>query len=203
MKCALCGREVIEENYTREKWMRMMRKLKKTGRIYCSAECALTWAHRNLTNYTQSEKGRKRKREHNPMSRVEVRQKVSRALKAKNHKPIVRGGNGTGMTKPQQMLFKELKKHKIYTIPELAIKTGQKAGSGYPTCYKVDLGLEELKIGIEIDGLSHNLIERRNQDIKKDTFLESLGWKILRFKNKEVLESLDNVTQKIMSIISE
>lgn len=201
MKCAYCGKGIIEKYYPKEKWSMMIRKLKKTGRIYCSATCGTNWAHQNLTKYTQSEKGRKRKMEHNPMSRLEVREKVSTRLKEIGHKPSKRGGNGTGMTKPQKILFKELKKHNVYTIPELPIKTHQKVGSGYPTCYKVDLGLEKLKIGIEIDGNSHNLIERQKQDIKKDMFLESLGWKILRFKNEEILKDLNNVVQKIMSII--
>jgi very-short-patch-repair endonuclease len=179
----------------------MIQKLKKTGRIYCSPICGINWAHQNLTKYTQSEKGRKRKKEHNPMSRMEVREKVSTKLKEIGHKPPKRGGNGTGMTKPQKILFEELKKHNVYTIPELPIKTHQKVGSGYPTCYKVDLGFEESKIGIEVDGHSHNLIERQKQDIKKDMFLESLGWKILRFKNEEILKDLNNVVQEIMSII--
>ena len=201
MNCAYCGKEIIKELYSKEKWSTMMRKLKKTNRIYCSPNCGTNWAHKNLTKYIQSEASRKRMMIHNPMMRKDIREKVSSTLKEKNHKPKIRGGNGTGMTKPQEILYKELKKHNLYTIPELPIKTHQKNGSGYPTCYKVDLGLEELKIGIEIDGKSHNLIERRNQDMKKDMFLESLGWKILRFKNKEVLENLNNVIEKIMSII--
>ena len=203
MNCAYCGKELKQENYSREKWLMMIRKLKKTGRIYCSPICGKKWAHQNLTNYTQSEKGRKRKMEHNPMSRVEVRETVSKRLREIGHKPPKRGGNGTGMTEPQEILFKELKKYNIYTIPELPIKTHQKVGSGYPTCYKVDLGLEELKIGIEIDGNSHNLIERQKQDMKKDMFLESLGWKILRFKNKDVMKDISKVMNIIQSTISE
>ncbi len=31
-------------------------------------------------------------------------------------------------------------------------------GSGYPTCYKLDIGHQELRIGIEMDGPSHGTI---------------------------------------------
>ena len=203
MNCAYCNKKIKKENYPKEKWWSMTSRLRKTGRTYCSPECGRKWRSRNLTQYVQSSEGRKWKKENNPMSRIEVRTKVSKILKEKGHKPKVRGGNGTGMTKPQEILYQELKKKNILSIPELPIKTYQKVGSGYPTCYKVDLGIEELKIAIEIDGASHLLLKRQEQDVKKDMFLESLGWKVLRFKNQEVINNLEEVTKNIMSTILE
>ncbi|WP_413937143.1 endonuclease domain-containing protein [Nitrospira sp. BLG_1] len=75
-------------------------------------------------------------------------------------------------------------------------------GSGYPTNYKLDVANVALKVGIEIDGLSHNLIERRAADRKKEEFMASIGWRVLRFTNEEVEKNLDGCVQKVLSIIS-
>ena len=201
MKCAFCGKNVIEKDYPKEKWSTMIARYRKTGRIYCCPDCGKKWAHRNLTSFSQSDKWRKTMQTNNPMSRKEIREKVSKTLREHHHKPPKHGGNGTGLTEPQKLLLIALRKHKINVVPELPIKTHQKRGSGYPTCYKVDIGIEDSKLAIEIDGISHYLLERQRQDLKKDTFLNQLGWKVLRFKNKEVLENTNKVMEKILSII--
>jgi very-short-patch-repair endonuclease len=85
---------------------------------------------------------------------------------------------------------------------EVPISTQMPRGSGYPTAYKIDVGNTELKIAIEVDGFSHNALKRRAQDIKKAAFLESRGWRVLRFTNSEVRVDLTRCVQTVLSTIS-
>ena len=84
---------------------------------------------------------------------------------------------------------------------EYAIKTKMPRSSGYPTCYKLDIAEPTLKIGIEVDGESHNGIAAQRRDAKKDKLLSRRGWTILRFKNKEVMSDIDAVVAKIMEVV--
>ncbi|MHB8916073.1 MAG: endonuclease domain-containing protein [Thiobacillus sp.] len=131
----------------------------------------------------------------NPMSSMETREKVSRTLKAMKHKPSERGGNGNGLTVPQQILKDALS---LNWTAEYALSLGKRQ-AGYPTCYKLDLACPQLKIAIEVDGASHH--SRKEQDKKKDAKLASLGWTVLRFWNKDIL-SWKNTGMKPESYIS-
>lgn len=131
---------------------------------------------------TQARSELDRIRNLNPMSRPEVRAKVSRRLKAMNHRPSVRGGNGRGMTEPQRMMLETL--GDSWQV-ELSVSLGKRT-PGYPTHYKLDLANAELKVGIELDGPSHH--SRKALDRKKDEKLASLGWTVLRFWNQEILD---------------
>lgn len=118
----------------------------------------------------------------NPMKDKKIRDKVSKKLKEIGHKPHIRGGNGKGMTVPQEMMYNCLIGE---WIPEYAISLGKRE-EGYPTCYKVDLGNPCSKIAIEVDGPTHR--SRKHLDYKKDDKLSTLGWKVLRFWNKDIIE---------------
>ena len=132
------------------------------------------------------------------MRNAETRKKVSRTLMLIGHQPPVQGGNGRQAPLPQRMLASELGWPMEYSI-----KTGRKPGDGaYPTCYKLDLALPQQMIGIEVDGRSHCLLERRRQDAKKDRFLASIGWTVLRFTNQQVLEDLDGCLAQVKSLMS-
>jgi len=128
-------------------------------------------------------------RQLNPMKDEETRKKVSQILRAMNHKPSVRGGNGTGMTVYQEYMKGLLSGS---WIQEFAISLGKRK-QGYPTHYKVDLGNPELKIAIEVDGYSH--YSRKDEDKKKDAMLDSLGWKVLRFWNYQVKDLISTETK--------
>jgi very-short-patch-repair endonuclease len=85
---------------------------------------------------------------------------------------------------------------------EVAVPTKQPRGSGYPTCYKIDIGNKTLRVGVEVDGASHFSLERQLQDRKKEELLQSLGWKVLRFSNEDVIRNLTNCVQAVRSSIS-
>ena len=197
--CSMCGK-LIEHPTKRQKDY-----LRKFGVIYCCQECSkkklaqVASINMTKTNLRRRDIISKRMKEQNPMSKEEVREKVSNTLKAMNWKPKVHGGNGCGLTVPQQMLLNELDGF----VAEFAIKTGfsQKDNSGYPTCYKVDLANEKLKIAIEVDGFSHCSLKAQERDAKKEKFLISIGWKVLRFKNAEILNNVQDCVQKVKSMI--
>lgn len=103
-----------------------------------------------------------------------------------------RGGNGRGMTKAQFLLKSHLSKE---WMSELPIPLG-KQQEGYPSCYKVDLGNAGLKIAIEVDGPGHKNYKRQEKDRKKEAKLASLGWIVLRFWNKQIIDWIDTGMKK-------
>ncbi|MBI4669218.1 MAG: endonuclease domain-containing protein [Elusimicrobia bacterium] len=61
--------------------------------------------------------------------------------------------------------------------------------------YIVDFVCNEKKLIIEIDGGQHT--ERQNYDQKRTEWLESQGFKVLRFWNNQVLQETDAVREMI------
>jgi hypothetical protein len=108
--------------------------------------------------------------------------------------PPVRGGNGRGPSVPQAMLADALGWRM-----EFVVLTNEPRGSGYPSHYKIDIANPFAKIAIEVDGNSHSSLARRAQDEKKDSFLVSRGWLVLRFSNREVMENLSACVRRAMS----
>ena len=166
-----------------------MCRYKKNGRIYCSTSCGRI--HRDRESSIRMKK-------RNPMKNKQTREKVSKMLKQMGHKPKVQGGNGRGMTPPQELLLAQLGSG---WRPELSIQTKHSPKDGFPYCYNVDLGNGKKKIAIEIDGPSHCSLLAQKRDKKKDALLTKLGWKVLRFTNAEVNTDIQGVTKTIMSII--
>jgi len=127
---------------------------------------------------------------------------VSATLKAKSHRPPVRKGNGTGMTPMEAKLWPLL--ISLGFVWNHAVSLGAKHEKGYPFCYKLDFALPDEKVGLEVDGLSHNLISRQAQDRKKVEKLAELGWRVFRVKNSQV-ESLSSTSTllDVMTIMPE
>lgn len=123
----------------------------------------------------------------NPMKREEIRTKVSLTHKASGHKPP-QGGNGRPAPEPQIALFQVLAGR---WEMEFVVNT-KKRREGFPNCYKIDIAHPEKKIAIEVDGESHNCLKTQVADMKKTKFLESVGWTVLRFGNREILNWRDS-----------
>lgn len=156
--------------------------IRKDDEICCSRPCI---------GIVQS----KRLKALNPMHRQDVRLKVSNSLKRIGHGPKERGGNGHGPTIPETILSNALG----WPIG-VVVKTEAGRSSGYPPCYKLDIANSYLKIAIEVDGQSHGTIKRKAQDAKKTGFLESKGWKVLRFTNRQVTENLKECLSTILKL---
>ena len=134
--------------------------------------------------------------ERNPFRDPATREKGEAALRAKGYS-MLNGGNGTGRTRPQKMLA-ELLGWEI----EYVVRTGMPRGSGYPTHYKLDIAHPQAMLAVEVDGQSHHSKSRMAQDVKKDEFLEHLGWIVVRVRNEDVLQSCEAIARSILSLMS-
>lgn len=63
----------------------------------------------------------------------------------------------------------------------------------------VDFYCAEARLIIEVDGEVHNYTQV--EDAIRQEFLESLGLRLIRFRNEEVLMGLDAVLEKIVSVL--
>ena len=67
--------------------------------------------------------------------------------------------------------------------------------------YVADFYCHQLKLIIEIDGSIHELEDVKRNDAIRENHLKSLGLKVIRFKNEEVLNNLEIVLIKIKELI--
>jgi very-short-patch-repair endonuclease len=67
--------------------------------------------------------------------------------------------------------------------------------------YFVDFTCHDVKLVIEVDGGQHNMDDRRAKDLERTKFLESQGYRVLRFWNHEVLGNTEGVIESIAAAI--
>ena len=63
--------------------------------------------------------------------------------------------------------------------------------------YILDFYCPAAKLVIELDGPIHDTEEAYHYDRRRDAFMASLGLKVLRFRNEQVLENMSGVLQEI------
>ena len=63
--------------------------------------------------------------------------------------------------------------------------------------YIVDFYCKEVGLVIELDGLSHQSNEVMDLDERKQSYLESIGLKVSRFEDEDVMRDLPNVMRVI------
>jgi len=170
-------------------------KLRVRGdRVFCSRSCAQKdlWATRPDIREGASARMRKMSAGKEPWNKgkawsAEVKEKLRASWtgdgsRKENFKKI-RGGNGS-VSATEALVRKILTRRFLWNF---AIATGSPRGEGYPTCYKLDFADPEKKLVVEVDGASHNSIERKDADAKKTAWLSERGWKVLRVSNAQVL----------------
>ena len=59
--------------------------------------------------------------------------------------------------------------------------------------YIADFVAHSCKLIVELDGESHEFEERISHDERRDRWLESRGYRVLRFTNEDVLKNLEGV----------
>jgi very-short-patch-repair endonuclease len=64
-----------------------------------------------------------------------------------------------------------------------------------------DFMQKELKLVIELDGITHFDEEGVKKDALKDKALKDLGFTVIRFKDEDVMKHLDAVRMKIEDVI--
>jgi very-short-patch-repair endonuclease len=67
----------------------------------------------------------------------------------------------------------------------------------------LDFFCQELMLGVEVDGYSHEIIEVFNKDVVKEEKMSSFGITILRFTDNPVLRDMDNVLRAIEGYIQD
>ena len=167
-------------------------------KVTCSPECRAARSSETMA-HTNRKYASERMTLHNPMARVEIREKMSQSLRAIGHRPPVQGGNGRPLTRPQLAMLERLG---AGWVAELAIPTRTPRGSGIPASYKADLANEGAMVVVEIDGGSHQSPTGRARDQKKGAVLISLGWTVLRFTNQQVMERLEDCARAVWSTTS-
>jgi very-short-patch-repair endonuclease len=69
--------------------------------------------------------------------------------------------------------------------------------------YIADFMCKELRLVIEVDGYTHLLEEVIEKDKRKQKDLENAGFKVLRFRDEEVLKDIESVKRVIEQTIKE
>jgi hypothetical protein len=151
----------------------------------------MKYVHKNNPNMAKQSSERMKK--NNPMSNPETIQKMRKKLIGRTF--LSRGGNGK-ITPQQEHLFNLLGEGWIMELPILTKEYVGKQKS-LPNCYKVDIGNPTLKLLIEIDGKTHMTKKWIYLDKRKTEILTSLGWRILRFWNEEVMTNPMGCLQKV------
>lgn len=169
--------------------------VRERPRKTCSPEC-----HSRLSSEVMARTNKvhcsARMKTNNPMHRGDNKERAMATLRAMGHRPPVRRGNGHGATEAEAAISAALG-----WPTNVVVKTGMPRDSGYPTNYKIDVGNAELKVGIEVDGASHQALARQAQDRKKEDFLRGLGWIILRVSNRQALEETGSTISRLREAI--
>jgi len=67
--------------------------------------------------------------------------------------------------------------------------------------YIVDFCAPRKKLIIELDGSQH--LEQKEYDEERTKYLESRGYRVLRFWNNDVMKDVENVLKVIWSVLNE
>jgi very-short-patch-repair endonuclease len=67
--------------------------------------------------------------------------------------------------------------------------------------YFADFACHAMRVVIEVDGGQHGFAEHTKKDAARTRFLESRGYRVLRFWNNEVLTNIEGVMETILSAL--
>lgn len=69
--------------------------------------------------------------------------------------------------------------------------------------YRLDFAFPDEKIAIEIDGHEfHKTREQRTNDAKRERYLQSKGWKVIRFTGTEIFGDILNCIQELKNLVN-
>ena len=92
------------------------------------------------------------------------------------------------------------------TLPERLLwsklRNGQLAGLKFRRQHPVgpyiaDFACFDLKLLVELDGDTHGAEAQVRRDASRTAYLEREGWRVIRFWNVDVMDSLDEVLEQI------
>ena len=67
--------------------------------------------------------------------------------------------------------------------------------------YIVDFAAIDIGLIIEVDGSQHYTDVENEKDLKREEYLKSLGFKVIRFSNRDVLKNIEGVMEFVQSKI--
>jgi very-short-patch-repair endonuclease len=94
------------------------------------------------------------------------------------------------MTRAETLLWRHLKAHRL---ARLSFRRQTPIGD-----YIADFVAHSCKLIVEVDGESHDFEERLRYDERRDRWLASRGYRVLRFTNDDVLRNLEGVVLSIL-----
>ena len=102
---------------------------------------------------------------------------------------VLRAELRTNMTEPERRLWYRLRGR------QLGVKVRRQFGIGR---YIVDFYCPAKKVVIELDGDSHYTEEGMAYDQERDQYMASLGIRVIRFTNQQVMQQLDGVMEVLL-----
>ena len=111
-----------------------------------------------------------------------------------NNKTILARNLRKNSTIQERRLWNLLKNRQFHN---LKFKRQQPIGD-----YIVDFICKEAKIIIEIDGRQHNEPENIEYDKTRTEYLNTLGYKVIRFWNNEIYENIESVILRLKEEIN-
>jgi very-short-patch-repair endonuclease len=95
------------------------------------------------------------------------------------------------MTLPERLLWRELR----------GKPAGLKFRKQHPVGpYVIDFYCASAKLGIEIDGISHDMGDRPERDIRRDVFLREKGVDVVRLPAQDVLNAPGQAAETILAL---
>ena len=134
--------------------------------------------------------------DNNPSSRPDVKEKISQLRKTE----YAAGTNKCGWKGPQKEPTKA-EDALLGSLVSLGFAWNMPIHGGGYRNYRLDFAHRDMKICIEIDGNSHRGQVKRIRDRRKDDFLRSQGWQVVRFTNEQVLSNRAMVINAICDFI--
>ena len=102
-----------------------------------------------------------------------------------------------GVPKTEQIIEKRLKQAGISAVPEFPV-------SIYGKRFRIDLTIfcEKGKIAVECDNLkAHAGKSQKARDKIKNSYLRRAGWRVIRLKERDIVENLDRCMRRIQKAI--
>ncbi|MGJ0397192.1 MAG: endonuclease domain-containing protein [Methylocystis sp.] len=94
------------------------------------------------------------------------------------------------MTRAETLLWRHLKANRL---AGLGFRRQSPMGN-----YIADFVAHSCKLVVEVDGESHSFEERIRHDARRDQWLASRGYRVLRFTNDDVMRNLEGVVLSIL-----
>ena len=88
------------------------------------------------------------------------------------------------------------------------LRKGQLDGLGFKRQRPVgrfiaDFMCQRLNLIIEVDGITHEQEDVKKRDAWRQEWLESVGFRVVRFTNHEVLTEIDEVRNKLLHVVEQ